>query len=305
MAGKKKTKPRERSGKRRETVFLSGTDQVKDVISILDTGLKRMGFAPLWFHKDFPVLNENAMDECLKHARQCDRLILVLDERAGLTYKPLGITITEAEFNVAHERGVPCLVCIRKRVFEQARIYHKVRVEHHGSVDEQHFKGLMMDADQEVYEFIERIQHKKRNGQPAVPWIIPFDFGNDLPKEVRRKWLISDKNQISVLKALHSVGEAPEAVEATRHRRVGRVHFTENAAENLARLSERDREQFINAVQALQDGAASDPINPLGIKHLESSFLGESKMAFRAGKLYIILSVYKDEIVIHSLHRRF
>src|SRR6478736_2732379 len=112
------TKKKPNTGK--ETVFLAGTDHVKDVLSTVEAGLRRMGFAPWWFHKDFPLNHPNAMDSCIEAARMCDRLVLVVDERAGLPYPKTGTTITEAEFNVAHERGIRCLVFVRDRIWYQS-----------------------------------------------------------------------------------------------------------------------------------------------------------------------------------------
>jgi hypothetical protein len=85
--------------------------------------LSRNGFEPIWFRRsDFPVLSKNAMDACIEAARSCDRLVMVIDERAGLTYRPKGITISEAEFEAAYADGVPCLVFVRSRVAAGPRL---------------------------------------------------------------------------------------------------------------------------------------------------------------------------------------
>jgi len=177
--------------RRNKTVFLSGTSRVGDVLDQVSRSVKRMGFTPLLYSEpNFPVLEEDAMEACLAAVRRSHRFVLVLDERAGLKYPATGTTITEAEFNEAFKHKIPCLVFIRSRVWEQARVFHKGRRSEPGPIDKNKFASMNLDGDQEVYELIERLQHKKRNGRSAVPWIRSFNRAVDIIRAIRN-WLLS------------------------------------------------------------------------------------------------------------------
>jgi hypothetical protein len=178
---------------RRETVFLSGTDRVQDVLSVLYDELGEY-FQPLWFRKpDFPLIHNDAMTNCLKVAQQCDRMIAVVDERGGLLYRKTGRTITENEFLAARKRGVPCLVFVRSKIWSQSRVYH--RHLKGAPLDEDGFRALGLDGDQAVYEFIERLQHLQTNGTPEVPWIEPFNLPQDIVEAVKAKWVLPESDK--------------------------------------------------------------------------------------------------------------
>jgi len=290
------------SGKRRETVFLSGTDRVRDVMSQIYSALKRMGFRPWWFAQpDFPTFSDNAMDSCLAAARSCDRFVLVLDERAGLRYGETGTTITEAEFNEAHARNIPCLVFIRDRIWHQSRVYHRCRAK--SEVDKERFETMMLDGDQEVYEFIERIQHKTRNGKPGVPWITPFDLADEIVKAIRAKWLITDKAQFQLVAALRDATEERRVPEVPVTRHGGNIIFSRRALEEVESLSEKDRQRFLVALQALERGAAFDPRNPLRLRRIATGPPERELMVLTAGGLYVKLSANDpNRITIVSVH---
>jgi len=173
----------------KETIFLSGTDYVKDILNELYRFIKDMGWKPLYFHEtDFPHLKSDAMSNCLEVAKTCDRMIVVIDQRAGLIYKPSGKTITEEEFNIAFDKNAHYLVYIRNNVWNNSRIYHRHKKDV-TTIDGDKYKQMKLDGDQEVYEFIERLQHKHYNGEPRVPWIEPFDFSDVIMESVKFKWM--------------------------------------------------------------------------------------------------------------------
>ena len=59
-------------------IFLCGTDDVKDALDFIDRELRKLGtnFEPIWFHRNFRIDNEGAMESCLSRVKECNRLIL-------------------------------------------------------------------------------------------------------------------------------------------------------------------------------------------------------------------------------------
>lgn len=170
-------------------VFLCGTDRVKDVINEVYKFLRIRGFDPIWFQKpDFLSTANYSMDNCIEEAKRCHRMIVIIDERAGLRYQITGTTICEAEFMTAVKRSIPFLIFVREEVLNNSKIYHRHRTASGGALTVEAFKTLKLTGDQEVFEFIERIQHLEQNGSPSVPWITSFKFVDDIKKVIRVKW---------------------------------------------------------------------------------------------------------------------
>lgn len=224
-----------------------------------------MGFKPLWFRApDFPHLHSNAMDNCLEVAARSDRMVVVLDERAGLLYEPLGITITEAEFERAFSRGVPILVFVRDRVLQQSRVYHR-HAEEIRIKGKAYFSKLRLDGDEEVYAFIERLQHKTRDGKQAVPWITSFSFADDIVTHIREKWLLPTKAQAMALAALRKNVENPSKKQVGTRRG---VVATELVVQALRALTKRQRLLIERRIGDLQGAMAMGRGDPMYVKRL-------------------------------------
>jgi hypothetical protein len=239
-------------GKKRlekETVFLAGTDRVQDVLAVLYSKLKGMGFEPWWFRKpNFPQSYDDAMESCLDAATKCDRLVLVIDERAGLPYKRLGVPISEAEFEAAHSRSAPCLVFVRARVWEQARVYHRHLKD--GPMTPERFADLKLDGDMAVYALIEKLQHKDKGGRSAVPWITPFSLGDEIPAVIREKWVLPRKVEAKVLRT------AAEALATDR------VHWRESYSARGVEV-EKDALAYIDALTVAEHAKIHQRIDRL------------------------------------------
>ena len=70
-----------------------------------------------------------------------------------------------------------------------SRVYHRLRTRKRRRLTEAEFQSACLRGDQEVYEFIERLQHKQEMGFPMVPWLIRFDIPSEVVAHVRGKWM--------------------------------------------------------------------------------------------------------------------
>jgi len=281
------------------TVFLAGTDYVKDVLNDLNKSLIRMKFKPYWFRNpDFPQIHPNAMDNCLEVVKISDRFILVIDERAGLTYKN-GRTICEEELNIAKEKGIPCLVFIRQRVWQQARIYHRHLTEYN-KVTKTHFKNLMLDGDQEVYEFIERIQHKKIDSKPSVAWIIPFELSNEIIKSIKGKWVISDEQEVKVLNTLRaSIGVKEDMI--IKREIPAKTVISKHAMVSLKQFTLKDRERILNQINMIGSRLHTGKIKTL----ITNRYYDEEDLrVIRVGDIRVIFRLHEDYITILDVGKR-
>lgn len=181
--------------KRKENVFLAGTDDVKDVLEHVESRLPELGYDPIWFHKRFDVETDDTFETCLENVKKCDRFILILKARYGLPYNnsetyPDGsykYSITEEEFMTAHRENKPILIFINKDTFAQAGMYHK-----HKKLDEvylrKNFSNLGYKAQIGLYEFIERLQHLKKEGKRKIRWIETYSYAEEILSQVELKW---------------------------------------------------------------------------------------------------------------------
>lgn len=167
-------------------IFLSGTDDVFDVLTYLCDQLEDQGHTPLWFHRpDFPHLSANAMDNCLEVVKTADRFALVLHRRYGLPHVS-GVSITEAEYNVAFDLGLPCLVFVRSSTWYESDTYHRAKKPGINLADE--VLAQILHADVALLQFIDRLQHQRRSGRPEVPWITAFDHAKAVGECLQKKW---------------------------------------------------------------------------------------------------------------------
>jgi len=190
-------------------VFLAGTDDVKFILENLEEKLGLIDYEPIWFHKKFDVLNENAMEECLKNVKNCDRLILILKERYGLPYKnkekytdgSYKSSITEEEFMTAFKASKPILVFLYRDTNVQSGIYHKNKKGEAALTYEQ-FERLKLKGQIGLYEFIERMQHLEKDGKKDIRWIETFVYTGDIIEQIEFKW---GKQKVTIRSAPYTV----------------------------------------------------------------------------------------------------
>ena len=175
----------------REKVYLAGTDDVKWVFEKLYDILIGFSFDPLWFHKKFPISTSDTMEECIKNVKKSDRLILVLNKKYGLPSRNQKISITEEEFLTAYKKSCPILVFILSETFTQAKTYHSL-IKQKKKVTSKTLKEIGLKADKKLYEFIERIQHLKKNNKTKICWIEPFNFISEIINQIKFKWDLSE-----------------------------------------------------------------------------------------------------------------
>ena len=113
------------SKKRKDRVFLAGTDDVKYIMESLEKELEEMGYDPIWFHRKFKVDSKDTMKTCLDNVKTSDRLILVLDKKCGLPYREASRSITEEEFLTAYKDNKPTLIFINQETYAHSKIYRK------------------------------------------------------------------------------------------------------------------------------------------------------------------------------------
>ena len=172
----------------KEKVFLAGTDDVKYIMESLYNALTEMGLEPIWFHKKFPIGSADTMEECLTNVKLSDRLILVLDSRYGLPARSLNHSITEEEFLSAYRQKKPVLIFVTRKTWEHSKIYHKLKKENIEEISKKKLNDMGINADKEIFEFIERIQHLKNGNENRIAWIEPFDLIFDIINQINSKW---------------------------------------------------------------------------------------------------------------------
>lgn len=177
----------------REKVFLAGTDDVKYIMGSLEKELKEMGYDPIWFHKQFKVDSEDTMKSCLDNVSASKRLILVLDKRYGLIYRDAQHSITEEEFLAAYNDNKPILIFIEQETYDHSKIFRKTKNQ--GTIiTDDNKKKYGFKADIELFEFIDRIQHLKKDGKLNIKWIEKFNLIEDIVEQIKLKWGVRNKN---------------------------------------------------------------------------------------------------------------
>ena len=178
------------------SIFLAGTDDVRYVIENVEEKLVKMGLEPYWYHRHFEVLNKDTMKTCLDNVKKCDRFILILNQRSGLPYEsnekyPDGsykFTITREEFNTANNAKKPILIFINHEIYVQSKIYHKEKIKKNRNLTKEEFDNLNLKGDIGLFEFIEDLQHLKRNGEKEIKWIEPYNYSRDIIEQIQLKW---------------------------------------------------------------------------------------------------------------------
>ena len=193
-----------------KTVFLSGTDRVADILHHLHKALTQFGL-DVWLHSEpnFPQLCDDGMTNCLEVVRRADMMLLIIDARSGSPYRKTGHSITEEEFNVAFDNYIPVFVFVRANILACSKIYHK-HLSEKGAITPEQFSALKLEGDQGVHNFIERIMHKQRAGEPEIKWTRPFQKDTEIISFI--EWLYNSsegrlrlykKNDESDLSLIH------------------------------------------------------------------------------------------------------
>lgn len=280
-------------------IFLSGTDYVKDIMFQLYTEVNLMGFESVWFKKEsFPhYFGVNAMDICLEAVKTCDMFVLVLDQHAGLEYKKSGKTITEVEFDVAFKLDLPILVFIRERVWHQSRSYHKKRKELRRALSDEEYKSICLDGDQNIYEFIERLQHLKKGKDSKVPWIEKFEFADKIVRCIRQKWLIDDDFQEMTINELIRAISNRDKKGITDKSHIP-ISISNNLKSKLTKLSDKEHATLLGQLEQLKSIIREGAENPLLTEKIKSS----NSVSYKVSATQrVILRGVKDRFVIDDI----
>jgi len=173
---------------RAQTVFLSGTDEMRPVSNSLYEKLNALHFDPIWFKRKFALEDDDAVNECFKNVVKADRFIIMIGKTYGSIYPKTDCSITEQEFNIAYENSKPILIFIQAVVYHQFKIYMNLKQENK-ELSESRLKDLGFEAEPEVYELIFRMQNKQFEGIRKVPWISQFESVDDIEKVITDKWI--------------------------------------------------------------------------------------------------------------------
>jgi len=275
------------SKKRKERVFLAGTDDVKDVLEHLESHLSELEYEPIWFHKRFDVKSEGTFDTCLENVKKCDRFILVLKERYGIFFNtsetyPDGsykYSITEEEFMTAHRENIPILIFIYRNTFTQAGMYHKHR-KHDARYLEENFSNLGYKAQMGLYEFIERLQHLEKEGKRKIRWIENYSYAEEILNQVKFKW----KEDTSSSSFKDSISEA---------QRIKLQAYFNRFAIFLSKLS-KNRLSAVEIQQLLQDLRFSEEKVYFGIEIFQKRDGFSNKIDIMGEKYIIMTSSYME-----------
>lgn len=173
---------------RPQTVFLSGTDEMRPISNSLYEKLNALHFEPVWFKKRFDIENDDAIEECFNNVAKADRFIIMIGKTYGSIYPKTNFSITEQEFNIAYNYSKPALIFIQAAVYHQFNIYKNLK-QKNKKILKSDLKDLGFEADPEIYEFIFRIQNKRFNGIRKVPWISQFETVKDIEDVIKDKWI--------------------------------------------------------------------------------------------------------------------
>ncbi len=279
------------SKKRKERVFLAGTDDVKDILEHLESRLPELEYELIWFHKRFDVETEDTFDTCLENVKKCDRFILVLKERYGIPYNtsetyPDGsykYSITEEEFMTAHRENIPILIFIYRNTFTQAGMYHKHRKHDKGYL-EKNFSNLGYKAQMGLYEFIERLQHLKKEGKRKIRWIENYSYAEEILNQVKLKW----KEDTSSSYSKDSISEI---------QRFKLQAYFNRFAIFLSKLS-KNRLSAVEIKQTLQDLRFSEEKIYFGIEIYQKRKGFSNKIDIMGEKYIIMISSYMEGMKI-------
>ena len=172
----------------KEKVFLSGTEEVRGVMDNLKDVLPDIGYKLIYFKGKFHLTDKDILLRCIELVNESHRMILVINRKIGTIPKNSNISITEKEFNTAHNNNLPILVFIKADIYHQSEMYDK-QIKNNPDLN-LNLKESGFDAVKEVYEFISRIRNKKYKGKSKKYHIASFESVDVILKVIKEKWLI-------------------------------------------------------------------------------------------------------------------
>jgi hypothetical protein len=157
-------------------IFLSSTCyDLRDARARLTEFLEGFGFEVLNSQTlTFGVTpKRSTLDACLDQVDLADYLVLVIGNRSGNTKEGTTVTITNAEYYRAIERGIPVIPFVQKTVFETLPLF---RDNPEGDFSK------VVDSTR-VFEFIETIASGKQDN-----WLHSFESVSDIEKSLRAQF---------------------------------------------------------------------------------------------------------------------
>ena len=173
----------------RETIFLSGTDEMSGLLSKVNKKLKEQLEYNVYFYKEeFPIEGTNAIEECFKNVKKADKFLLVIGKRYGHIYEK-EVSMIEKEFNIARREKKPTLVFIRDEIYHKISAYRGYKEEANMS-DEELSKicRTHLIAEKDVYDFLLKIEDSNI-------WHREFNSLDDIIEGVKKKFGIAKRSK--------------------------------------------------------------------------------------------------------------
>lgn len=135
---------------------------------------------------DFPVEPyQHSHDSCLTALKRTHIVVLIIDKRyGGIYYDSAKVSITESEYLSAVDAGIPCLVFVKRRAWDERHDYlidFKNSGKSEKEFDEQ-YKRKYVDSVETIH-FIDRI-HKAYDDKKISNWINFFDDIQELTSQI-------------------------------------------------------------------------------------------------------------------------
>lgn len=138
---------------------------------------------------DFPVEpDKHSHDICLTALKRTHVAILVIDKRfGGIFYDSSNVSITQAEYLSAIEEGIPCLVFVNKRAWDERHAFY-IDFKNSGKTQDEFEKEYSCKYvdDVRTIHFIDEIKNAYDKRQ-CSNWITFFDGIPDLLIQVKGK----------------------------------------------------------------------------------------------------------------------
>ncbi|MGV9173918.1 MAG: DUF4062 domain-containing protein [Promethearchaeia archaeon] len=164
----------------RERIFLSGTEEVDELMQKLIPFLNKLEYKPIWYKEEFSVQSGDAIKDCLTNLKNADKFILIIGKRYGTIHKRTGISLIEEEYKRAYETGKPIMVFVESEIYYKSKIYKGLK-----NIDpdclEKNYENLNFKAKRETFELISKINVNNS-------WISHYSDIEDIKQEISRKF---------------------------------------------------------------------------------------------------------------------